>query len=350
LSNSTVLSHPHKNQSLNNFKIIAGFLLPVLAAVLLSSGRENNRADHSEKRPPSDMVPDWIIHPSNPLLKPGPKDAWDAGALGSMTVTKAGDLFHMYYEAWGVRGQKLEDYNSLQIGHATSKDGLHWIKDPANPILPKGAAGAWDADGTWDPFILYEDGQYKMWYGGGMDQHCDWGYAVSTDGVHFEKKGRISHLGNLEDDHIVHDKTTGHYFMYYWDRKFEPSGLFRAESPDETHFDFAHAARIEIQGLDTQAMYKFTQVIENDGRWEMFFGKFVRPGCKSCNTGFATSSDGLHWFAKRMNLLAGIDGEVLNVADSTWIMYYGRDGYFDNAGQDIRAATYRGKLADLAEK
>jgi hypothetical protein len=31
-------------------------------------------------------------------------------------------------------------------------------------------------------------------------------------------------------------------------------------------------------------------------------------------------------------------------------MYYGRDGYFDNAGQDIRAATYRGKLADLAEK
>ena len=31
------------------------------------------------------------------------------------------------------------DFTSLQIGHATSPDGIHWTKDPANPILPKGA-------------------------------------------------------------------------------------------------------------------------------------------------------------------------------------------------------------------
>ena len=77
-----------------------------------------------------------------------------------------------------------QDYRSLQIGHATSRDGLHWTKDPANPVLPKGTASAWDREGTWDPFVLHEDGVFKMWYGDGMDDHGGWGYAVSTDGMH----------------------------------------------------------------------------------------------------------------------------------------------------------------------
>jgi hypothetical protein len=57
-----------------------------------------------------------------------------------MTVLTVGKVFHMYYEAWGVRGNGYDwsDFTSLQIGHATSPDGIHWTKDPANPILPKG--------------------------------------------------------------------------------------------------------------------------------------------------------------------------------------------------------------------
>ena len=55
---------------------------------------------------------------------------------------------------------------------------------------------------------------------------------------------------------IVHDKATGHYFMYYWDRKFEPSGLFRAESPNETDFNFAHSY-FDQAGQDIQiVLYK----------------------------------------------------------------------------------------------
>ena len=77
----------------------------------------------------------------NPVLAPGGKGTWDAGALGSMTVVKVKDIYHLYYEAWGVRSKKAwsqEEYNSLQIGHATSADGVHWMKDPANPVVPKG--------------------------------------------------------------------------------------------------------------------------------------------------------------------------------------------------------------------
>jgi hypothetical protein len=129
----------------------------------------------------------------NPVLQPGPEGTWDAGALGSMSVLKVGDTFHMYYEAWGVRSPKEWDaaeYESLQAGHATSIDDIHWTKDPKNPILPKGTEGQWDRTGTWDPYVIYENGLFKMWYGGGGGSmpNFGWAYAVSKDGTHFEKK------------------------------------------------------------------------------------------------------------------------------------------------------------------
>jgi hypothetical protein len=292
----------------------------------------------------------------NPVIKLGAKGEWDAGALGSMTVLKVGEVFHMYYEAWGVRGNNTgaphADYASIQIGHATSRDGIHWVKDPANPVLPSGSGSDWDHKGTWDPYVLHEDGVFKMWYGGGLDGCSGLGYAVSSDGTHFQKKGRLpapsADLNRVEDDHVVHDKASGRYFMYYWDRKHEPMGLFRAQSPNETDFDFAHAEPIRIEGLKYPAMYKFTHVFQDGDQWNMFFAEFVRPGCKGCHTGYATSSDGLQWTVKNPNILVGQDGEMLKIADDLWLMFYGPDGFFDQAGCDIRVALFKGKLTDMA--
>ena len=90
----------------------------------------------------------------NPVVTMGPEGSWDAGALGSMTVVLAEGVFHVYYEAWGLRSEKTWDaaeYESLQIGRATSKDGIHWTKDPDNPVLLQGSEGEWDETGVWDP-------------------------------------------------------------------------------------------------------------------------------------------------------------------------------------------------------
>ncbi len=51
----------------------------------------------------------WKAYDGNPVLSVGETDAWDAGALGSMSVLKVGDTFHMYYEAWGVRSDAVWD-------------------------------------------------------------------------------------------------------------------------------------------------------------------------------------------------------------------------------------------------
>jgi dienelactone hydrolase len=186
-----------------------------------------------------------------------------------------------------------------------------WHPWAGNPILTPGPAGSWDAGALGSMTVL-----------------------------------RVRNLfhNHVEDDHVVRDRASGRYYMFYWDRKHEPMGLFRAESPNETDFDFAHAEPIRINGLKYPAMYKFTHVIQDGGIWFMFFAEFVRPGCKGCHTGYATSSDGLHWTAQNTDLLVGQDAEVLRVADDLWLLYYGPDGYFDQARCDIRLAVFRGRL------
>jgi hypothetical protein len=295
----------------------------------------------------------WTVYENNPLLSPEPGN-WDGGALGSMTTVLVNDTLRMYYEAWGVRSDNPSDpddeYSSLQIGLATSVDGINWIKDLASPVIPKGSPGEWDHMGTWDPFVIYEDGIYKMWYGGGISRTCDWGYAESKDGISFEKKGQISQLGRVEDVHVVHDNKSGKYYLYYWNRAYEPNGLFLAESVNETDFDFENALNIKIEGEKYPGMYKFTQVMQQGDQWYMFYSNFVRPGCIDATVRLATSSDGKKWKKVNDELVEGMDGDIIRVSDGLYAMYFGPDGYFDQKGCDIRLAVFKGQLEDLISR
>jgi predicted GH43/DUF377 family glycosyl hydrolase len=298
------------------------------------------------------------------VLTMGADGEFDAGALGSMTIVKVAGVYHMYYEAWarlthlGGQNGEGDDYVSLQIGHATSTDGIKWDKDPNNPVIPVGDKGEWDEDGTWDPFVIYEDGIFKMWYGGGVGSHCDWGYATSTDGVNFEKKGQISHSGDLEDIHVVHNPFNDKYYLYCWNRKKalwndvmdsippHPSGLFVSISDNETDFDFDNAQRIEIKGQEWPA--KYSHVIREEDAWVMIYGEAVTRGNGS-STGIATSSDLIHWEKRAFPVVKGHDAEIVKMGEDEWYLYYGPYAHFDWPNCDIRLATYKGKLSDLFE-
>jgi len=297
---------------------------------------------------------EWKPYENNPVITTGGPGEWDAGALGSMTVIEVDNVYHMYYESWGVRSDAswdADEYASLQIGHAVSIDGVHWTKDPANPVIPRGAEGEWDRTGTWDPYVIHEDGIFKMWYGGGGgNKPCDWAYAESEDGRHFDKKGRISRIGHVEDCHVVHDRANRRYYMYYWDRRHEPHALFRAESRTEMDFDFDNAKLIKISGEEREEKFKFTHILREGPKWYMFYGDFLRPHCPESTVRLATSTDGLHWTSRNKNLVEGHDGEVLKVADNLYFMYYGPRNHFDAKDCDIRLAIYRGSLDDLVRE
>ena len=53
------------------------------------------------------------------------------------------------------------------------------------------------------------------------------------------------------------------YYMYYWDRRREPMGLFCVTSAAETGFDFDKGINIRIGGEKYPWMYKFTHALRD---------------------------------------------------------------------------------------
>ena len=284
----------------------------------------------------------WKPYPDNPIISPGSPGQWDSWGVMSMSVVKIGHIFHLYYEG-GATG-----VGDLQIGHVTSTDGLHWIKDPCNPVLRPGRDGQWDDGAVWDPFVLYEDGLFKMWYGGERKGHRSFqcGYAVSEDGTHFVKKGRISNFDTerIADIHVFHDDQSKRFYMYYWNwGQLAKDGerLRLAVSADETSFDFDNSLPVRIEG--EQAGHQYTQVFKEGQTWYMYYGFETKA-----RAGYATSLDGLHWKAQNTMLPGTEDAEVLKVGEKLYFMFYCPEGFQDEAHCDIRLAIYIGNLDDLA--
>jgi predicted GH43/DUF377 family glycosyl hydrolase len=286
----------------------------------------------------------WTIYQNNPVIKLGESGTWDSWTMSTPNILKVGDTIHMYYEA-GSSG--LIDF---QIGHAVSTDGIHWDKDPNNPIIPFGRAGEWDDKETWDPFVIYEDGIFKMWYGGTtlLDdgrRNFQIGYAISADGSNFTKVGKISHFsprGSVGDMHVVHDPKAGKYYMYYLDRNYKPFTLFRAESPNETDFDFDHAEKIVIEG--EEGVYRCPHVIVEGDKWYMLYSYKYQD-----RAGIACSDDGLNWKAQNTNILSADDPEILKIADDLYLLFYCPVEFHmgHEPGSDIRVAIYNGSLDEL---
>jgi hypothetical protein len=53
-----------------------------------------------------------------------------------------------------------------RLGRATSPDGIQWTRDPVNPILAPGPAGAWDSTNVISPSIVRASGVARLWYTG----------------------------------------------------------------------------------------------------------------------------------------------------------------------------------------
>ena len=88
----------------------------------------------------------WTKYAGNPILSPVIADPrpWDGYSVDTPDVYHDGTLYHMYYRGWRKRS------GTSWIGHATSKDGIVWDRDPANPVLLTASMG-----GIWDNFQIY---------------------------------------------------------------------------------------------------------------------------------------------------------------------------------------------------
>jgi|GEM_PF-2089785 len=121
----------------------------------------------------------WAKPNPNPVLPNGQPGAFDADHVDYASVLFYNNKYWMWYTGYqsGVR----------KIGLATSPDGVNWTRHSGNPVLTVGENLAWDAQGVFAPFVIFDGKSFKMWYHGNGRYVQAAGYAESVDGINWTK-------------------------------------------------------------------------------------------------------------------------------------------------------------------
>lgn len=152
-----------------------------------------------------DWFGDRVISQSQtaPLVTGGVSSDWNRGSYGPVdvlyqpgTMPNTGESpfdysYVMYYDATtgGVE----------QVGLAYSADGFSWTRYGDEPVLPY-TEGSWDSTHAGHGTVIRTGALFLFWYSGGAGSiNQGIGYAVSTDGIHWDKRpgGPLPGIGEL---------------------------------------------------------------------------------------------------------------------------------------------------------
>jgi uncharacterized repeat protein (TIGR01451 family) len=128
----------------------------------------------------------WTRYPGNPVLTVGAAGQWDASGstFASVIYDETAGEYRMYYHGFGT----VSPCTGSCVGLATSPDGLTWTRYASNPVMTP-TPSTWDAGGVRVPMVWKEGpNDYRMIYtgratGGAMQI----GYATSTNGINWTK-------------------------------------------------------------------------------------------------------------------------------------------------------------------
>jgi len=327
--------------------------------------------------------------PKGAILGLGAAGAFDEKANFTVNAFKDGDTYRLYYggsDATGPTTCAGINGTHWRIGVATSTDGINFTRvagtETFGAILDNGAAGTFDSQLTYRPFVLKDGATYRMWYNGatqpfncptgtlGLNRRI--GYAESTDGVHFTKfydgagpGGSVLPLGATDSTidfqqvgYVWVLKDGAQYKMYYSAndaKNFWRIGL--ATSTDARTWTKVTGKQVggsvldlgKDGAFDVACAYQPSVVKERDQLYRMWYRGCQAPGAFGGPSrgviGYAESNDGITWVKIAQ---PGPSGEALTVGGTgafdsgglttpsvfldgnTWNMYYAG---FDTTGQ-----------------
>ncbi len=152
----------------------------------------------------------WTVNPTVPVFSPTFQNGtFDRDYAGDpFIVQDISGTYWMFYEAanW--------DWDLVQIGVATSTNGIDWTRVQTTPVLTPGSPGDWDEKWVLDPMVLLDGGGFKLWYSAldnGWTRRI--GYVTSTNGLDWTK-----HPNNPVFEGVPGEWDEGraaHPFIYY---------------------------------------------------------------------------------------------------------------------------------------
>ncbi len=214
-----------------------------------------------------------------PVIGPGPLGAFDDSGVTNSCVVEQDGRSYLYYTGWSL-GLRVPFY--LYAGLAVSDDGRTFTKVSPSPILERDRV---DPFLTMSPWVIVEDGLWRMWYVSGTGwtevgsaprhaYHIK--YAESDNGLTWRRTGVICIDYRDEREYAISRPCVvrdGDLYRMWFSARGDAYRIGYAESTDGVRWDRADAsAGIEpsAEGWDSE-MQAYPTVFDACGQRIMLY-------------------------------------------------------------------------------
>ncbi|UCF64434.1 MAG: T9SS type A sorting domain-containing protein [bacterium] len=251
---------------------------------------------------------EWTKDPANPLPLNGASGTWNSNVFAPCVLYNPDSS---RYEMWfGAGFNHLRPY---RIGFATSPDAINWNYIHPTPVLEP-TPGSWDEFTVEFPMVLREKMAdsiiYKMWYCTGSSFYdLQIGYATSPNGIDWTKY-LVSVMGpgtepweagGPEVGYVLRDSVAGVYRMWYtgYNQQFTASGFGYAESVDgltwQRPYNYPLLTLGSLGEWDDRYIWFPRVFIINNMYYMLYTGEHSSGNPQPRRIGLATSPDGISW-------------------------------------------------------
>ena len=221
----------------------------------------------------------------NPVFAHGPPGSFDSTKVDHPAVLRFDGQFHVWYTAG-------DDVSRYTVGYATSPDGRRWTRqNNSQPVLRPGDAGRFDDQAVLHPAVVRDElGVLHMWYNGvGPQGSFRVGHATSCDGVDWVRQNE----GNaVLEPSVVGDFAEGYVYnvfvrccdglFHMWYSAWAPgdrrsgsnhNGIVHALSADGDHWQKDATPTLTngaAESIDEYACFACC-VVDRDGELWMYY-------------------------------------------------------------------------------
>lgn len=261
-------------------------LVPLLLVLLTGTGASSQVQAQSPKDSAPWALVSWRAIAENPVFTGTGKDTWDRKIRERGYILVANDgTYHLWYT-----GYAADKPPTMSLGHATSRDGVHWVRDPNNPIF----------DQVWveDMCVVKQDGAFFMFAEGRHDiAHL----LTSPDGLKWTERGPLD-IRTTNGNPIKpgpYGTPAAWYEQETWYLFYErgDQGVWLAKSKDRTVWTNVTDDPVLALGPAPydQAAVAVNQIVRRDGFYYAFYHANAGRPWKDWTTCVARSSDLIHW-------------------------------------------------------
>jgi predicted GH43/DUF377 family glycosyl hydrolase len=219
-----------------------------------------------------------------PVFTGTKNNTWDRNIRERGYILKEDSLFHLWYTGYE------SDRSDMQLGYATSSDGISWTRYPKNPIY----TGGWVEDMS----IIKENGVYFMFAEGVGDiAHL----LTSTDKINWTEKGnldiRLVSGGPISKGPYGTPTIWKENNIWYLFYERGDLGIWLATSKDMKIWTNIQDEPVIEMGPDEYDKFAvaINQIVKHKGKYYGYYHASAFKDWREWTINVAVSTDLIHW-------------------------------------------------------